>query len=139
LTRATTAAELARAALESVCYQTRDLLDAMERDWAGDSSGRVVRVDGGMTASDWTMQFLADILGRPIDRPKVLETTALGAAYLAGLETGLYPPPEEFARTWKSERRFKPKMKATERQERLAGWRDAVARTLSRKMTEAVR
>jgi glycerol kinase len=139
LTRATTAAELARAALESVCYQTRDLLDAMERDWAADSSGRVVRVDGGMTASDWTMQFLADILGRPIDRPKVLETTALGAAYLAGLETGLYPPPEEFARTWKSERRFKPKMKATERQERLAGWRDAVARTLSRKMTEAVR
>jgi len=83
-------------------------------------------------ASDWTMQFLADILGAPVDRPKILETTAVGAAYLAGLEAGLYPAPSEFAKTWKYERRFKPKMREAERQERYAGWQRAVARTLAR-------
>src|SRR5262249_6742841 len=84
LTRATGPAELARAALESVCYQTRDLVEAMWRDWGG-TRKTVLRVDGGMVASDWTMQCLADILDAPVDRPTVLETTALGAAYLAGL------------------------------------------------------
>ncbi len=90
----------------------------------------MLRVDGGMVASDWTMQFLADILGAPVDRPKILETTALGAAYLAGLKAGLYPPPAEFARRWKSERRFAPKMREAERVARYAGWKRAVARTL---------
>jgi glycerol kinase len=135
ITRATTAAELARATLEAVCYQTADLLDAMRNDWRSDrrSTGRaaVVRVDGGMVASDWTMQFLADILAAPVDRPVNLETTAVGAAYLAGLAKGLYPPPERFAATWKLNRRFTPKMTAAARDRKLAGWRDAVARTRS--------
>jgi glycerol kinase len=85
-----------------------------------------------MVASDWTMQFLADILGAPVDRPKVLETTAVGVAYLAGLRAGLYPPPAQFAKTRKYERRFKPKMRAAERDALYAGWQRAVARTLSR-------
>src|SRR5665213_257041 len=97
ITRGTTAAELARAALESVCYQTRDLIDAMRRDWP-EAEPPVVRVDGGMVASDWTMQFLADILDAPVDRPRVLETTALGAAYLAGYRAGLYAAPATIAR-----------------------------------------
>jgi glycerol kinase len=131
LTRGTTAAELARAALESVCYQTRDLIDAMRRDWP-EAEPPVVRVDGGMVASDWTMQFLADILDAPVDRPRVLETTALGAAYLAGYRAGLYAAPVEFALRWKRGRRFLPKMSSARRAEKLAGWRDAVARTLTR-------
>ena len=132
ITRGTTAAELARAALESVCYQTRDLLDAMRGDWgAAKGAEAVVRVDGGMVASNWTMQFLADILAAPVDRPKVNETTALGAAYLAGLQAGLYPPPSEFAKVWKLDRRFSPKMSEATRSGKLAGWRDAVARTLT--------
>ncbi|MEX2319682.1 MAG: glycerol kinase GlpK, partial [Bauldia sp.] len=132
ITRGTTAAEFARAALESVCYQTRDLLDAMRGDW-GEAKGAeaVVRVDGGMVASNWTMQFLADILAAPVDRPKVKETTALGAAYLAGLRAGLYPPPAEFAKAWKLDRRFAPKMSEAVRSRKLAGWQDAVARTLT--------
>jgi glycerol kinase len=133
LTRGTTAAELARAALEAVCYQTRDLIEAMRGDWGAGDAGAVVRVDGGMVASDWTMQFLADVLDAPVDRPKVLETTALGAAYLAGLKAGLCPLPEEFARTWKLDRRFRPKMKPAERGRKLAGWHDAVTRTLTRR------
>ena len=88
LTRGTTNKELAQAALEAVCYQTRDLLEAMQKDW-GSAGKTILRVDGGMTASDWTMQRLADILDAPVDRPQVLETTALGAAYLAGLQAGL--------------------------------------------------
>jgi glycerol kinase len=130
ITRGTTSAEIARAALESVCYQTRDLLEAMRRDFAGVTE-TVLRVDGGMVASDWTMQFLADILDAPVDRPKILETTALGAAYLAGLQAGLYRPPDDIARSWKLDRRFAPRMKAGEREKKVAGWRDAVRRTLS--------
>ena len=111
LTRGTGTAELARAALEAVCYQTRDLLEAMRGDWHGGSdAGTVLRVDGGMVASDWTMQFLADIIDAPVDRPRILETTALGAAYLAGLDAGLYPSPAEFAKSWQLERRFTPQM-----------------------------
>jgi glycerol kinase len=93
----------------------------------------VLRVDGGMVASDWTMQRLADILAAPVDRPAVLETTALGAAYLAGLEVGFYPPPAEFARAWKLDRRFTPRMDAPQRARKLAAWKDAVSRTLSRR------
>ena len=129
LTRATTNKELARAALEAVCYQTRDLLDAMKKDW-GNSGQTVLRVDGGMTASDWTMQNLADILNVPVDRPKYLETTALGAAYLAGLQMGLLPPPEKFSKSWKCDRRFTPKMKAEQRETKYAGWKKSVAKLL---------
>ena len=130
LTRATGAAELARAALESVCYQTRDLVEAMRRDWGG-SDKTILRVDGGMVASDWTMQCLADILDAPVDRPTILETTALGAAYLAGLGAGVCPPPAKFAKGWKLGRRFAPKMKAPEREEKYRGWKTAVAKLLA--------
>jgi glycerol kinase len=130
LTRGTSKNEMARAALESVCYQTRDLLEAMRKDW-GSSGETVLRVDGGMTASDWTMQCLADILDAPVDRPKVLETTALGAAYLAGLHAGLLPPPETFATRWSRDKRFEPKMKAALREQKYAGWKDAVRKLLA--------
>ena len=130
LTRATSPRELARAALESVCYQTRDLLEAMRGDWPG-GDDFVLRVDGGMVASDWTLQRLADLLDTPIDRPAILETTALGAAYLAGLHAGLYPAPEVFAGSWALERRFTPNLEAAAREALCAGWKDAVRRTLS--------
>ncbi|HET6305802.1 MAG TPA: glycerol kinase GlpK [Rhodopila sp.] len=132
ITRGTTRRELARAALEAVGYQTRDLLEAMRADlgaaWSGIDS--VIRVDGGMSASDWSMQFLADILAAPVDRPAHLETTARGAAYLAGMASGLYPDPDAFAATWSGERRFEPSMAAAERERRYRGWRQAVARTV---------
>jgi glycerol kinase len=130
LTRGTTNKEIARAALEAVCYQTRDLLEAMKKDW-GSAGNTVLRVDGGMTASDWTMQCLADILDAPVDRPKVLETTAIGAAYLAGLQAGLLPPPEKFAASWKRDKRFAPKMNAATREAKYAGWKDAVRKLLA--------
>jgi glycerol kinase len=131
ITRATGPRELARAALESVCYQTADLIEAMRGDWAANAK-TVLRVDGGMVASDWTMQRLADLLAAPVDRPRVLETTALGAAYLAGLQAGLYPPPNVFARQWALERRFTPAMAPGERERKLTLWRDAVRRTIGR-------
>ena len=130
LTRATSKNELARATLESVCYQTRDLLEAMKKDW-GVALQTVLRVDGGMAASDWTLQCLADILDAPIDRPKILETTALGAAYLAGLQAGILPPPGEFAKSWRREKRFLPKMKAAIREQKYAGWKDSVRKLLA--------
>ena len=133
MTRGTTRRELARAALECVAYQTRDLLEAMRADlgaeWPGDT---VIRVDGGMSASQWTMQFLADILAAPVDRPVGLETTALGAGYLAGLDAGLYPDIATFASRWSAERRFEPVMAEAERAEKYRGWLDAVARTVLR-------
>jgi glycerol kinase len=130
LTRATTNKEIAKAALEAVCFQTRDLLEAMRKDW-GTSGETVLRVDGGMTASDWTMQCLADTLNAPVDRPKVLETTAVGAAYLAGLQAGLLPPPEVFAKSWARDKRFVPKLKADVREAKYAGWQDAVRKLLA--------
>jgi glycerol kinase len=158
LTRDTGPNELARAALESVCFQTLDLLDAMRADWRGGGgsdaggngdgggsgssnngggglAGTVLRVDGGMVASDWTMQRLADILGAPVDRPTILETTALGAAYLAGLQSGLYPEPKTFAERWALDRRFTAGMDSEVRQRKINAWRDAVGRTLSRRST----
>jgi glycerol kinase len=133
ITRGTTRRELARAALECVAYQTRDLLAAMRADLAaGWTADTVIRVDGGMSASDWTMQFLADILGAPVDRPVGLETTALGAGYLAGLAAGLYPDTDRFAAGWQAERRFVPAMTQAERDAKYRGWQDAVARTLLR-------
>ncbi|MBT4932195.1 MAG: glycerol kinase GlpK [Rhodospirillaceae bacterium] len=131
ITRGTGPEELARAALESVGFQTRDLLEAMKGDWSGAGSDTVLRVDGGMTASDWTMQFLSDILGAPVDRPQVQETTALGAAYLAGMHAGVYPDLEGFAKTWALEQRFLPELDAGKREQRYSGWKDAVRRTLS--------
>ena len=130
LTRSSGPAEFARAALQSVGFQTRDLLEAMQADWADDAPP-TLRVDGGMTASDWTMQFLADILGAPVDRPEVLETTALGAAWLAGYKAGLYPGPEDFAKGWALERTFEPQMDADLREARHAAWKRAVKATIS--------
>ncbi|RZJ81841.1 MAG: glycerol kinase, partial [Brevundimonas sp.] len=130
LTRNTGPNEIARAALEAVCFQTADLLEAMRLDWTADG-GTVLRVDGGMVASDWTMQRLADLLAAPVDRPVVLETTALGAAWLAGHKAGVWPGQEGFAERWRLERRFEPDMTAAERTRKLAGWRDAVRRTLT--------
>jgi len=131
LTRNSGPAEFAKAALESVAFQTRDLLDAMKKDWKGGSGKTVLRVDGGMVASDWTMQRLADILDAPVDRPTVLETTALGAAWLAGSKAGVWPTAKGFAKKWALDRRFKPAMDEKERRAKIKGWQDAVRRTLS--------
>ena len=132
LTRNTGPAELAHAALESVCYQTFDLWAAMRADWPEASSAHtVLRVDGGMTASDWTMQRLADLLDAPVDRPVIQETTALGAAYLAGLSAGVFPEPSKFADNWRLERRFKPNMSAATRTRKLKGWAAAVRGVLT--------
>jgi glycerol kinase len=131
LTRNTGPAELAHAALESVCYQTYDLREAMRADWPGEKAANVLRVDGGMTASDWTMQRLADLLDAPVDRPVIQETTALGAAYLAGLNAGVYPEPAKFADNWRLEHRFRPAMSAATRERKLAGWARAVKGVLA--------
>ncbi|WP_372575109.1 glycerol kinase GlpK [Ruegeria jejuensis] len=122
--------ELARAALESVGYQTRDLLDAMHADWDSDTSNNVLRVDGGMSASNWAMQFLSDIIGAPVDRPKVLETTALGAAWLAGMRAGLYPSQAEFAERWALDTTFTPNMQPNLRDRKYGDWKRAVSSTL---------
>ncbi|MEL6991111.1 MAG: glycerol kinase GlpK [Pseudomonadota bacterium] len=126
LTRNTGPAEMARAALESVGFQTRDLMEAMRADWASDSD-QTLRVDGGMSASDWTMQFLADIIGAPVDRPHVLETTAMGAAWLAGMRADIYPGLDEFSKGWARDQRFDPVMKDETRERRYTAWKRAVA------------
>jgi len=130
LTRGSGPEELARAALESVGYQTRDLLTAMQADMGG-ASDAVLRVDGGMSASDYTMQFLSDIIDARVDRPKVLETTALGAAWLAGSRAGLYPDKEDFAATWALEQSFEPQMDAETRDRKYSAWQRAVTATMS--------
>jgi glycerol kinase len=132
LTRNTGRKELARAALESVCYQSHDLIEAMRGDWSRGAADTVLRVDGGMVASDWTMQRLADILNAPVDRPEILETTALGAAWLAGHKAGVWPGQVGFSSAWRLDRRFAPAMDDADRAEKLAAWKDAVSRTLSR-------
>jgi glycerol kinase len=129
LTLDASAAHLARAALEAVAYQTLDLVEAMERDGA-EASG-TIRIDGGMTANAWLCQFLADILQVPVERPQNLETTALGAAFLAGLATDLWPDLAAVERTWKLKDRFEPRMAADRREQLVTGWRSAVAKTLS--------
>lgn len=126
LTRGSRPEEFARAALESVGYQTRDLLEAMQADW-GTSGDTALRVDGGMSASDWAMQFLSDILDAPVDRPEVLETTAMGAAWLAGQRAGIYPDQAGFAKTWALENRFQPKMEADTRDRKYGAWKRAVS------------
>ncbi|KAG1665714.1 Glycerol kinase [Nymphon striatum] len=137
LTRSSGPNEFARASLEAVCYQTADLLKAMKKDWLknGDKTGHtidtILRVDGGMSASNWTMQFLADLLETPVDRPVILETTALGVAWLAGHYGGVWPDKDDFAKDWKIERQFESSMNNKIRQKKLTGWQDAVRRTLT--------
>ena len=133
LTRDTGVAEIVRAGLEAVGYQTRDLLQAMAADMhkAGALMPATLRVDGGMAANDWAMQFLADMTGLPVERSAILETTALGAAILAGVRCGLYSSHEAMAVNWRSDRRFEPVMSDGERETCYAGWRDAVSRVLS--------
>jgi len=130
LTRNSGPKEFAKAALQSVAFQTRDLLEAMRKDWDWGTE-TVLRVDGGMTASNWTMQYLADQLNAPVDRPVVTETTAKGAAYLAGLAMGVYPEPSAFKKTWQLERQFVPSLDPEIRQRDYDHWSDAVQRTLS--------
>jgi glycerol kinase len=127
LTRGSSRAHIARAALESIAYQSADVLDAMQKD-----SGRTLtelRVDGGATANDLLMQFQADLLGVPVVRPKILETTALGAAYLAGLTVSLWASRDEIAAQWQVGRRYEPAMARDEAADRLTRWREAVSRS----------
>jgi glycerol kinase len=126
LTRGTTKAHIARAALESIAFQSAEVLEAMQKD-AGQKLAEL-RVDGGATANDLLMQFQADLLGVPVVRPMTLETTALGAAYLAGLTVNLWKSREELALQWKAERRFEPRMDPSVRETLMARWRQAVAR-----------
>ena len=125
LTRATGPAEMARATLEAVCFQTRDLIEAMRGDWPGTAETEL-RVDGGMVASDWMLQCLADTVAAPVDRPVLLESTALGAAWLAGRQAGVWPDMDGFASGLQRDRRFLPAMDAATRETRYAGWRRAV-------------
>ncbi len=130
LTRDTGKAEIVRAALDAVCFQTRDLLEAMRRDMASAGLKRLkaLKVDGGMVANDWFCQRLADLTGLPVDRPKVTETTALGAAYLAGLGAGLFRGAKDISRRWALDRRFEPLLKKAERDRLYAGWMLAISR-----------
>ena len=129
LTRDTGIKEIVTAGLQSVCYQTCDLLEAMRQDGAAAPSA--LRVDGGMVVNNWVMQFLADILGVPVERPEVTETTALGVAYLAGLQLGLYASLDDIARMWHRDRRFEPRMGEAHRTRLYEGWLDAVKRVRS--------
>jgi glycerol kinase len=128
LTRDTGPAEIAAATLDSVCYQTRDLIEAMRGDGAAIDG---FRVDGGMVVNDTLMQRLADTVGTPVERPKVTETTALGAAFLAGLHAGLWPSLDSLSKTWALERAFRPAEDAASRDRRYTGWQDAVRRVRS--------
>jgi glycerol kinase len=129
MTRNTGPAHLARAALEAACYQTHDLLTAMRADYPGGVAA--IRVDGGMAANDWLLQFLSDIVGAPVERPHTTETTALGAALLAALGHGLISGPAEVEALWRRQARFEPAMPGAQRERLLAGWRQAVRRTLT--------
>ncbi len=128
LTRAASPNDLARAAIEAVCYQTHDLLAAMTDDGA---QANVLKVDGGMVANDWMCDFLSSILSIPVDRPKVMETTALGVAYLAGLKAGIYRSMDEIAAQWNLEKRFETNMMPDVRSKRLDGWSRAVQATVA--------
>lgn len=125
LTRDTGIAEIVTAGLQSVCYQTRDLLDAMAKD---EAVPQRIRVDGGMVVNDWVVQFLADVMDLPIQRPAVTETTALGVAYLAGIAAGVYRDLDEVGQLWEQEQQFEPQMDRAERERLYNGWLDAVSR-----------
>ncbi len=128
LTRGTTKAHLVRATLESMAYQTRDVLSAMEAD--SNIKLQALKVDGGASSNNFLMQFQADILGVPVDRPKIVETTALGAAYLAGLAVGVWGSLDELSRTWLLDNRFEPNMETEQREKLYKGWVKAVKRSL---------
>ncbi len=128
LTRDTGIAEIVTAGLQSVCYQTRDLLVAMEKDGA---SVNALRIDGGMVVNDWVVQFLSDILNVRVDRPRVVETTALGAAYMVGLQAGMYSSTEEISELWQLERRFMPEICQKDVESLYSGWLNAVRRVIS--------
>ncbi len=130
LSRDTGIKEIVTAGLQSVCYQTRDLLQAMAQDGASPAS---LRVDGGMVVNDWLVQFLADTLGVEIERPQVTETTALGVAYLAGLQAGVFESLEQVANLWHNEAKFEPKMSEQDRERLYAGWLEAVGKVLGNK------
>jgi len=136
LTRDSGVAQVARAALEATVYQTRDLMAAMTADatagkWGG--KPQAIRVDGGMSVNDWVMQFLADQLAVPVERPRITETTALGAACLAGLGAGIFASTDDIAKLWRRERLFAPAMSGKRRDQLFAGWREAVRRVRSRR------
>jgi glycerol kinase len=126
LTRGSNRAHIVRATLESIAFQTRDVVGAMQADSGLDL--KTLRVDGGATANDFLMQFQADILGVPVERPAVVETTALGAAYLAGLATGFWSSQDEIARQWRVDATFEPQMSVDQRDALYAGWKRAVGR-----------
>ncbi len=128
LTRDTGIKEIVTAGLQSVCYQTKDLQKAMESDGVRPTT---LRVDGGMVANNWVLNFLADILGANVDRPEIIETTALGAAYLAGLQAGVFTSLEQLADMWHCDKRFEPTMDKARRDGFYAGWKDAVRRVQS--------
>jgi glycerol kinase len=130
LTRNSSKAHIARAALEAVCYQTRDLLTAMQND--SETLLEVMRVDGGMVANNWLLQFLADILDVEVERPAYIETSALGAAFLAGLQIGMYQSLEEISELWQANARFHPTMPELERDKLYSGWLNAIARVLTK-------
>ncbi|PPR64854.1 MAG: Glycerol kinase [Alphaproteobacteria bacterium MarineAlpha4_Bin2] len=127
LTRDSGKEEIARATLESIGFQTRDLFQAMAADGAAEPT--TLRVDGGLSKNDWAMQFLADILAIPVERPVITEITALGAAYLAGLQAGIYTDLKNISENWAQDRFFEPSMSTDERDQRYSGWCDAVQRT----------
>jgi len=131
LTRDSNFAHISRAALEAVCYQTLDLLNAMQND--SGTQFEILRVDGGMVANNWLLQFLTDILNVEVERPACFETSALGAAYLAGLHVGLYKSLEEISQMWRANARFIPKMQNFERDYLYGGWKNAVERVLTRR------
>ena len=131
LTRSTGPNEIVRATLEAVCYQTADLLNAMKEDWSSPGATTILRVDGGMSSSNWTMQFLANILDAKVDRPTVLETTALGAAWLAGQYAGVWDDTEAFAKSWRVDKQFEPSMNEVKRNIKIKAWHDAIKRTLT--------
>lgn len=134
LTRDTGPEELARAALEAVAYQTHDLLEAVAKDAAFPLG--TMRVDGGMTRNGWFVQFLADVLDTTVDRPEVVETTAFGAAFLAGLGAGIYDSLGDVSSVWRLDQRFEPAMRAEDRKARLLAWQEAVSKVLSRGQTQ---
>jgi glycerol kinase len=129
LSRGTTMAHIARAALESIAFQSTALLQAMNRD--AKQAVAELRVDGGACVNDLLMQFQADLLGIPVLRPQVIETTALGAAYLAGLTAGIYQSPQEIAQHWRVERQFEPRISRDEADHKMASWDRAVRQTLA--------
>jgi len=131
LTRDTGIAEIVRATLESVGYQTHDLMEAMERD--SEARPNTLRVDGGMVANNWFLQFLADLLDVPVERPQVAETTALGAAYLAGVQLGIFDSLADIGNLWKKEALFTPAGNQSERNVLLQGWGKAIAKVLESK------